>query len=120
MLSIMQTKSDAELLASFTRTRDEAAFATLTTRHGPMVYRVCYGILGDAHEAQDCAQAVFVVLARKAGSLRSEASLAAWLYGVARHVALRNLRARARRTRHHEEAGMQYSIESEAKYSPAE
>lgn len=120
MIAIMQTKTDEELLTLFTRSRDDAAFATLVARHGPMIYRVCRGILGDAHEAQDCSQAVFVILTHKSKSLRPGASLAAWLYKVARHVALRNSRARVRRIRHQEAASMQYVMDAENKRDPAE
>jgi RNA polymerase sigma factor (sigma-70 family) len=78
---------DAVLLARFARGRDEAAFAALVERHGPMVLRVCRRAVGDAHAAEDCFQAVFLVLARKAGTLRRPAALAGWLHGVALRVA---------------------------------
>jgi Sigma-70 region 2 len=61
---------DAALIARFTGRRDEAAevaFRVLVERHGPMVQRVCRQVIGDGHAAQDAAQAVFLVLARKAG-----------------------------------------------------
>jgi RNA polymerase sigma factor (sigma-70 family) len=91
-------RTDAELLTSYARTRDEAAFAELARRHGSMVYRVALRILRDPHEAEDAAQAAFTVLAIKAGSVGGRGDLAAWLHGVARRVALRSLRARARRS----------------------
>src|SRR3954471_19312320 len=84
------------LVARFSARRDEtaeAAFGVLVERHGPMVLRVCRQILGDGHDAYDAAQAVFLVLARKAGSIRHRGSVAPWLHGVARRVA-----ARARRS----------------------
>jgi RNA polymerase sigma factor (sigma-70 family) len=80
-------ESDAALLARFASRRDEAAFAALVTRHGPMVLGVCRHVVGDAHAAEDCAQAVFLVLARKATSLRRPQALSAWLHGVALRVA---------------------------------
>ncbi len=61
--------SDAELLRRFATSRDEAAFELLVWRHGPMVLRVCRGILGDAHAAEDAYQAAFLALAKKAGSI---------------------------------------------------
>ncbi len=88
--------SDSELLARYAR-RDEgagseAAFAELLARHGAMVMGVCNRIAGDAHDAADAFQAVFLVLARKASVVRAGDSLGRWLYGVSVKVA-----ARARR-----------------------
>lgn len=62
--------SDAELLDRFAAGRDEAAFAALVDRHGAMVRGLCAAILSDPHEAQDASQATFLVLARRAGSIR--------------------------------------------------
>jgi RNA polymerase sigma factor (sigma-70 family) len=87
---------DADLLGRFVRQRDEAAFAALVARHGAMVQGVCRHVVGDAQAAEDCLQAVFLVLARRAASLRRPAALAAWLHGVALRVA-RKARADARR-----------------------
>ncbi len=81
--------SDAVLLERFIHQRDEAAFAALVARHGAMVLRLCRRILGDVHEAEDAFQAAFLILARKAHSLKQPDALAAWLYGVARRVALK-------------------------------
>jgi RNA polymerase sigma factor (sigma-70 family) len=75
----------------------EAAFAVLVERHGPMVLRVCRDATGNPHDAEDACQAVFLVLARKAGSVRRRESAAAWLYGVARKVSSRARRDEARR-----------------------
>ncbi|MFH1023260.1 MAG: RNA polymerase sigma factor [Planctomycetota bacterium] len=99
-------RTDAELLMAYAARRDGGAFAELVTRHGPMVYRSCRRLLGTDAEVEDAAQAVFVVLARKAGSFRKGADLAGWLYGIAGNVCRWALRDRARRTRHEKEAVM--------------
>ena len=88
--------TDADLLESFVSRRDEQAFAALMERHGPMVLRLCHQLLSDAHEAEDAFQATFLVLVRRAGSIRERELLGNWLYGVAHRVAAR---ARAQRTR---------------------
>jgi RNA polymerase sigma factor (sigma-70 family) len=99
-LAVGQTQgleADALLLGRFVRDRDEASFAALVARHGPLVRDTCRRLLADAHAADDAFQAVFLVLARKAASIRTEKSLAAWLHGVARRVALKARSADARR-----------------------
>ena len=96
-LNSVRTEPDSKLLSAYKASQDQDVFAEIVHRHGQMVYRVCLGILGDPHEAEDASQAVFVVLARRARSLRREANLAAGLLGVARNVSLRALQARSRR-----------------------
>lgn len=90
---------ESELLRRFARERDEAAFAALVARHGPMVLGVCRRILGDGHASEDAFQAVFLILVRKAGSIRDGGRLGPWLHGVARRVALRSRARSARRRR---------------------
>src|ERR687887_100227 len=93
---VASTAPDAALLHRFVRQHDEAAFAALVARHGPLVLRVCGQVLQDAHAAEDCLQAVFLVLARRAASLRRPEALAGWLHGVALRVACK-ARVAARR-----------------------
>jgi RNA polymerase sigma factor (sigma-70 family) len=88
--------TDAELLDSFLVHRDETAFEALLRRHGPMVLGVCRRVLRHAQDAEDAFQATFLVLARKAGSLRSRELLGSWLYGIAYRTAMK---ARAMRTK---------------------
>jgi RNA polymerase sigma factor (sigma-70 family) len=97
--------SDGRLLEQFRSGRGpaaDAAFAALVERHGPMVLRVCRGVLNDEHDAQDAFQATFLVLVRRPGSIRGGECLASWLFGVALRVA-RKARAEAARRRSHEQ-----------------
>jgi DNA-directed RNA polymerase specialized sigma24 family protein len=75
--------SDALLLERFVDQWDQAAFGDLVRRHGPMVLGVCRRILRDPHAAEDAFQATFLLLVRKAGSVRKRQSVGPWLYGVA-------------------------------------
>jgi RNA polymerase sigma factor (sigma-70 family) len=93
--------SDARLLQQFVEQRDEAAFACLLRRYGPLVLGVCRQVLGELHDAEDAFQATFLILARKAGSVRRGESLGPWLYRVAINVA-RTARAQAAQRRAHE------------------
>ncbi len=81
--------TDQELLDRFVSRRDEDAFAALTHRHAPLVLRVCVAVLRDPHDAEDASQATFLILARKAASIRRRSSIGSWLFGVARRVAVR-------------------------------
>jgi RNA polymerase sigma factor (sigma-70 family) len=81
--------TDGELLERFRVGREETAFALLVQRHGPMVQGVCRRLLADVHAAEDAFQATFLVLVRKAASIRKQDSVASWLYGVARRIAVK-------------------------------
>jgi len=92
--------SDAQLLDRFRTQRDEAAFEALVARHGGMVLSVCRGVLRDRSDAEDAFQATFLVLVRKADSLRVEGTLGGWLHRVATRVAIQaNASAVRRRVR---------------------
>jgi RNA polymerase sigma factor (sigma-70 family) len=93
------TATDRELLRRFARDKDEAAFAALVHRHGPMVLGVCRRVLGNSADAEDACQATFLVLARKAAA-GWQPSVASWLYVTARRVALNARTARSRRAKH--------------------
>jgi RNA polymerase sigma factor (sigma-70 family) len=83
---------DAELIRRFSGPRTpaaEQAFENLVDRHGPMVLAVCRAILRRPQDADDAFQATFLVLVRKAGSIRLKGSLAPWLYAVAYRTATR-------------------------------
>lgn len=84
--------TDGQLLEQFLSRRDEgaeAAFSALVAQHGPMVWSVCRGVLADSHAAEDAFQATFLILVRKASSIRRRDAVGPWLYGVARRIAVR-------------------------------
>ena len=119
---------DRQLLERFVSRRDagsEVAFAALVARHGPMVLDICRQIVGDLHHAEDAFQAVFLVLARKASSIRDPDLLSNWLHGVSLRTA-RNAKLRLARQRKFEEGGamrrpgLGSSVPVEATVQPAE
>jgi RNA polymerase sigma factor (sigma-70 family) len=91
-------QSDSELLRRFVAHRDEAAFAALVRRHGPMVLGICQRILRDSHAAEDGFQATFLVLVRRAAAIAPTEPLGGWLYAVAQRIALK-ARAQAAKRR---------------------
>ncbi|MFH1023855.1 MAG: RNA polymerase sigma factor, partial [Planctomycetota bacterium] len=105
-------RTDGELLGAFAG-GDAAAYETLVRRHGALVFRTCFRMTGNAADAEDAAQAVFLILLRKAKKLRREGDLGPWLYGVARTVSLQALRENARRARREEVAAMRQDTAAE-------
>ena len=98
--------TDGQLLERLLTWREEAAFEALVRRHGPMVLGVCRRVLHDAHDAEDACQATFLVLARKAASIRRPGAVGSWLHGVAHRVALKAKAQAALRRRHEEQASV--------------
>lgn len=92
----MRTLSDWELIQRYAKSRSEPAFAELVRRHLAWVYSVARRQVRDPQLAEDVAQSVFVLLARKAGSLRSGTLLGGWLFRTTCFVASRALRAEQR------------------------
>jgi RNA polymerase sigma factor (sigma-70 family) len=103
---------DDLLLARFVDRRDDRAFAELVARHGGLVMAVCRRVLGREQDAEDAFQATFLVLARKAASLRRAESLPAWLHQTAFRIALRARAGSARRREQPLEAEAMIAAES--------
>jgi RNA polymerase sigma factor (sigma-70 family) len=99
-----ETATDGTLLGRWLAERDERAFAALVWRHGPLVWRVCRNLLSRPEDAEDAFQATFLVLSRKAASLRRRQSLAGWLYHTARRLAFKSRMAAARRLQRENQA----------------
>lgn len=95
--------TDRQLLADFSRSRTEATFNQLIQRHGTMVLGVCRRLLRNEHDIEDAFQAVFLVLARRAGDVRWQDSIGGWLHEtavrVATHARARDLKRREYETR---------------------
>jgi RNA polymerase sigma factor (sigma-70 family) len=97
--------TDGQLLERFLSRQETAALEALVQRHAPMVWRVCRHVLHDDHDAEDAFQATFLVLVRKAASIRPAAKVVNWLYGVA-HQTARKLRSMRAKRRVRETSGM--------------
>ena len=106
----MTELADHELLAEFARNESEAAFAELTGRYVNLVYSAGLRYTGNPHHAEEITQAVFIVLARKAGSLRRGTILSGWLYQTARLTAANFIKGEIRREQRDQEAYMQSTL----------
>ena len=98
---------DGQLLARYSSSKDEAAFEALVSRHGPMVLATCRAILKNEHDVEDAFQATFLVLARKAHSVRGGDALGGWLHRVAYRASVQaSVEAKRRRQREAEASAM--------------
>src|SRR5438445_2107441 len=104
---------DMNLIRDFAATGSEQAFATMVQRHLNLVYSSAYRRLGNTHDAEEVTQAVFIILAKKAATLRGETILSGWLYHAAQLASSNFRRAIFRRQRREQEAYMQFIQDSE-------
>jgi RNA polymerase sigma factor (sigma-70 family) len=102
-------ESDTQLLEQFVAHRSESAFTAILARHGPLVLTVCRRVLRDFTDADDAFQATFLVLARKAASIRNHDALAAWLHRVALNIC-QSARAAAVQRKTHERKAVPMSL----------
>jgi RNA polymerase sigma-70 factor (ECF subfamily) len=119
-LAVLQTcgaVEDHELLERFVGAKDEAAFAALVERHGAMVLGVCRRALRNEDDAEDACQATFLVMARRAATIRQKTAVGCWLHGVASRVAGNVRRDRARRVRRERESPTAVASEPPAEIS---
>jgi RNA polymerase sigma factor (sigma-70 family) len=109
--------ADSELLDQFARSNDQRSFALLIERHGPMVWGSCRRALDSPSDIEDCFQATFLVLARKAGSLKRGEALGGWLHRVAVRLSMRCQRSALKRRRKEEGAALMNGKKEEPRES---
>ncbi|HLH53340.1 MAG TPA: sigma-70 family RNA polymerase sigma factor, partial [Verrucomicrobiae bacterium] len=97
---------DMELVRQYARCKSEEAFATLVSRHVNLVYSAALRQVRDAQLAEEITQTVFIILARKAGSLTSNTVISGWLYRTARYVSAKAATMQRRRQQREQEAHM--------------
>jgi len=106
----MTETTDHALLAEFAHSRAEAAFATLVKRHVNLVYSAALRHTGNVHQAEEITQAVFIILAHKAGSLSAKVVLTGWLYQTARLTAANAMKQNFRRQQREQQAYMESTL----------
>lgn len=107
-----QTEQDGTWLRLFVQQHDGDAFAGIVRRHAAMVHAICRRVLGNVADAEDASQATFLILAKRAHTIRQQNDVGAWLFGVARRVALQLLRHRQRREAREKRVAIQPNSES--------
>lgn len=105
--------TDGQLVEDFATRQDAMAFEDLVRRHGPLVYRVCRDVLSDPNDVEDAFQATFLVLVRRAGSIRDPGAVGRWLYETAHRIAVR-AKVQARRRQSRETRGVEMAAANPA------
>ena len=99
--------ADGQLLARYSGSKDEVAFEALVARHGPMVLATCRAVLKNEHDVEDAFQTTFLVLAKKARSIRGGDALGGWLHRVAYRAGVQaSVEAKQRRRKEAEASAM--------------
>jgi RNA polymerase sigma factor (sigma-70 family) len=111
LLHHAESVSDGQLLESFLTQKDDDAFEAIVRRHGPMVLTVSRRIVGNGADAEDVFQATFLVLLRKASTIRPSGNVGPWLHGVAYRTACK-ARAEASRRKAREQQAPPRPMES--------
>src|SRR3954463_854385 len=106
----MPESTDHEWLAEFARSESEEAFASLVARYVNLVYSTALRYTNNLHHAEEVTQAVFIILARKAGKLSSRVVLSGWLYQTTRLTAANFTKSEMRRQGREQEAYMQSTL----------
>lgn len=107
----MLASDDLTLLREYASSRSEEAFAALVSRHIDLVYSVALRHVGNASQAEEVSQVVFMLLARKAGRMAKGTVLSGWLYSTARLTAANHVRSEIRRSRREQEAQMEHPVD---------
>ena len=112
-MGMMTMSDDMTLVRQYADLHSEEAFAAIVSRYINPVYSVALRQVRDAHQAEEITQVVFIILARKAGSLGPKTIVAGWLCRAARNVSARSLLMQQRRQRREQEASYMQSISTE-------
>ena len=116
----MSELDDHELLAEFAGNESESAFAELVARHVNLVYSAALRFSSNPHHAEEITQAVFIILASKAGKLSLRTVLSGWLYQTARLTAANFVKGEIRRQNREQEAYMQSTLNETGSLHPSE